>query len=840
MRTKNLVPGLLLSAFALFGCSAEGRPIAGGDAGPCRPRSCLASGAECGVLSDGCGGTLDCGGCGNAERCGTGSDANRCVALCTPRTCAELGATCGPQGDGCGGSLDCGRCTVAGETCGGGGTPNRCGVGMCAPATCAARSLECGSVGDGCGALLDCGTCAAGEACGVVAPNRCDPVCTPTTCAALGAECGSAPDGCGGTLTCPACPAGQTCGVGGANSCGVAPPDAGLIDAGGSDAYVPGDGCPGGSHRVGSECVVNGGVRPIAPLSLGDTSLQRPTLRFELPRGADGAVIELCSDRACTTVIETLRVSGASARPSAALPASSVVFWRGRARVGASEDSIANHGPTWLFHTPARDNSGGVDTSTHPHLDVNGDGFDDVAVGALRASPGGRSLAGTVAVYLGSVAGLAPSPSVTLEGEMTGELSGISVAGAGDLDGDGYGELAVGASNTFPAGRVRVYHGSMVGLAAAPRTILRGDSLLGPSREEPAFGESVAGAGDLNGDGYADLVVGAYETTPVGLGESGAASVFHGSVTGLGATPTITLVGGVDEAFLGCSVASAGDVNGDGFSDLVIGASTSTVGGLRHAGIASVFHGSATGIARDASQRLVGSRANAWFGDNVAGAGDVNGDGYSDLIVTAASAVLPGEMAFGSVSVFHGSRAGTVATAATVLDETSRVEGWVPSSVSSAGDLDGDGFGDIAVGASGTSPGGRSAAGMVGVYRGGADGIAATAAQTLEGLVAGDWFGASVAGAGDVNGDGIPDLVVGAPFASPGGRRNAGAAFVHHGRAMRLAATATSTFEGSAPTDWFGRCVASLGGIRRLGVRGIAEPFIAGTTLPREGGLLPG
>jgi hypothetical protein len=239
----------MLCGLILASCSENGVINDVIDGGPtCTPLTCAGASAECGVLSDGCGGTLNCGTCGDGDRCGTGSDANQCVPICTPMTCTELGAGCGMQGDGCGGSIDCGTCSVAGESCGGGGTPNQCGVGTCPPTTCAALMLECGPVSDGCGTLLECGTCTvAGEACGVATPNMCDPICTPTTCAALGAECGTADDGCGGTLTCPTCPAGEMCGIGGANSCGVMGVDAGTIDDGGADSGGSTDSGSGGT-----------------------------------------------------------------------------------------------------------------------------------------------------------------------------------------------------------------------------------------------------------------------------------------------------------------------------------------------------------------------------------------------------------------------------------------------------------------------------------------------------------------------------------------------------------------------------------------------------------------
>ena len=182
----------------------------------CVPRTCLAAGATCGPVGDGCGGTLDCGACPVGTTCGGGGTPSVCGAMtCRPRTCTEQGLSCGPAGDGCGGVLNCGAC-AAGMTCGGGGTPGVCGTPACRPVTCSAQGLSCGPAGDGCGATLNCGTCATGTCGGGGHPGVCgSPSCTPTTCVAQGLRCGPAGDGCGGTIDCGACPAGSTCGGGG-------------------------------------------------------------------------------------------------------------------------------------------------------------------------------------------------------------------------------------------------------------------------------------------------------------------------------------------------------------------------------------------------------------------------------------------------------------------------------------------------------------------------------------------------------------------------------------------------------------------------------------------------
>ena len=136
--------------------------------------------------------------------------ANFYSPVCTPTTCAAQGATCGTISDGCGGTLNCGTCP-AGQTCGGGGVANVCGA--CVPKTCAQQGFNCGAATDGCGNIINCGACLSPQTCGGGGvANACGPgTCVPKTCAQLGVSCGPAPDGCGNIIQCGSCPAGHTC-----------------------------------------------------------------------------------------------------------------------------------------------------------------------------------------------------------------------------------------------------------------------------------------------------------------------------------------------------------------------------------------------------------------------------------------------------------------------------------------------------------------------------------------------------------------------------------------------------------------------------------------------------
>ncbi|MDO9018370.1 MAG: FG-GAP-like repeat-containing protein [Deltaproteobacteria bacterium] len=616
--------------------------------------------------------------------------------------------------------------------------------------------------------------------------------------------------------------------------------------------------CTAGRHRVGAVCVADDAPRPLAPISLGDVTQRRPTLRWALPPGIDGAVVELCRDRACMSILETLRVTGTSARPTADLPARSTVFWRMRGRAGTVERTGAS--PTWIFHVPARSASTTVDTSFNPHFDINGDGFDDIVVGA-QASLGRPYREGAASVFYGSAtrtqpaAGTARTPDRFLQGAAEGDEFGISVAGAGDVNGDGYADLVVGAHWADPGGRTSagtasVFYGSATWTQPAVGTASNPDRLLEGAAEGDGFGWSVASAGDINGDGYADLVVGADTAWPGGRVRAGTASVFYGSATwtqpvaGTASNPDRRLEGVAAFDFFGLSVSSAGDINGDGYADLVVGARRADPDERIAAGTASVFYGSATwaqpaaGTARTPDRLLLleGAAADDDFEASVASAGDVNGDGYADLVVGATLAEPGGRRFAGTASVYYGSATWTQPAVGTARTPDRLLEGAAGegfgASVASAGDVNGDGYSDLVVGAPRASPGGRGWAGTASVFYGSATwtqppaGTASTPDHLLEGASAEGRFGgseyrfgASVASAGDVNGDGYADLVVGAPRASPGGRVRAGTASVFYGSATwtqppaGTASTPDRRLEGVGAYEFFGRSVASAGDI---------------------------
>ena len=256
---------------------------------------------------------------------------------------------------------------------------------------------------------------------------------------------------------------------------------------------------------------------------------------------------------------------------------------------------------------------------------------------------------GRAYLYLGSARGLATTPVTTLTGpDGAGGHFGPSVASAGDVNGDGFADVIVGADYVNSnAGRAYVYLGSAAGLTATPAT-----TLTGPDGAGGYFGGFVASAGDVNGDGYADVVVGAFAANSF----TGRAYVYLGSATGLATAPATTLTA-PDGGSFGYGVASAGDVNADGFADVIVGAYT-----------ANSWHGprirlprKRDGYSHHPLDDAHGPDAGGQFG-SVCG-GDVNGDGFADVIVGENYA----NSETGRAYVYLGGSIGSSTTPATTL-----------------------------------------------------------------------------------------------------------------------------------------------------------------------------
>ncbi|CAD5371029.1 hypothetical protein RA210_U140033 [Rubrivivax sp. A210] len=450
--------------------------------------------------------------------------------------------------------------------------------------------------------------------------------------------------------------------------------------------------------------------------------------------------------------------------------------------------------------------------------DVNGDGLDDLIIGAADASArpgkayvvfGSSTLAGPV--HLSAVA--AGSGGFAMFGSGTSQ-AGYSVSDAGDVNGDGLADLLVGSIYADPNGSVDggqsfVVYGKTSTGSIQLSSLTAGGSSAGFAINGHCFqggaGVSVSGAGDVNGDGLADIIVGA-----PGAGGGGQSYIVFGTTAGTRATVELSAVAAGSGGFVvngsmtdastigsGASVSAAGDVNGDGLADLVIGAGSRDGMGRTYVAFGKTGTGAIalSAVATQSTGFLIngftdGSSNSSQSGYSVSTVGDVNGDGLSDLIVGAPTANVLGRLDTGrSFVVFGKTDALAVDLSAVaagsggymITGETNPTQtAW---SVSGAGDVNGDGLGDMIVGA----PLYRSVGRSYLVY-----GKSGTAAVELTAVAAGNGgfaidtdgsnsrAGFSVSAAGDVNGDGLDDLLIG-DYVRNGDAGGAGRSYVIFG-----------------------------------------------------------
>jgi VCBS repeat-containing protein len=549
--------------------------------------------------------------------------------------------------------------------------------------------------------------------------------------------------------------------------------------------------------------------------------------------------------------------------------------------------------------------------------DVNGDGFDDFIVGAPYGADG-LGDAGAAYVVFGTGAGLGtldgsgrtvidlatldPANGFLIRGDANAGHAGWSVSSAGDVNGDGFDDVIVGAPfgglGGNYAGQAYVVFGKASGLGAvddsgraavdltdlpaADGFVIRG------ATDGDAVGWSVSAAGDVNGDGFADVIVGAPLGSDTGS-FAGQAYVVFGKASGIGTVDAsghavidlaslspasgLAIKGAGESERVGWSVASAGDVNGDGFDDLVVGAPLGGEGGL-YAGQAYVVFGKASGLGTvDGSGHAVlnvgsnfspsqgfviqGDASWSFAGWSVSSAGDVNGDGFADVIVGEPFGA-DGTNNAGQAYVVYGSASGfgTLDSAGRALVDLANhgssftadkgfvvygdaARDQVGFSVSAAGDVNGDGIDDLIVGAPFESNGGESA-GEAYVIFGQPAGLGMTditgravvdlanfaplSLLLIQGDGAGSKAGVSVAAAGDVNGDGFADLLVGAPNAGDGGPQ-AGGAYVLFGGLHSFGDGSGDVFVGSQASDAF---LGNTGPDVFYGLSG-NDTFVAGT-----------
>ncbi len=417
--------------------------------------------------------------------------------------------------------------------------------------------------------------------------------------------------------------------------------------------------------------------------------------------------------------------------------------------------------------------------------DVNRDGREDLVIGAYTANAGGREDAGAAYLVTSSNArrvklGSGAAGVVEIRGGRTEDQVGQMVAGIGDVNADGRPDQAVGSYDLTARGRTKA--GSIwvilstggrkvVNVRKPARGIVRIDGSAEQAQLDPA-----ASAGDFNGDGIGDLVVGETDAAYVILGRRDFAAVDLAD-PGDGVIP---IEPGAQEDF-GYEVAGVGDVNADGLADVAVGytGGAVVVFGRRDASLAVDL-----GAAGFGGYDIGGASSDApdSFGDGVAGIGDLNADGRADVAVAASNAAARGKRRAGVVAIYYGKDGPEAQAYPPAAGEGLRIFGAgnddrAGYSIAAAGDVTGDGLPDVVVGSFLAGGLGRTDAGVtyrVSPVAGGADVHLANLGARVR-----RWVGSRrqeqsgyAVGAADVDGDGRREILVGAGFAAHRGRHS--------------------------------------------------------------------
>jgi hypothetical protein len=417
-----------------------------------------------------------------------------------------------------------------------------------------------------------------------------------------------------------------------------------------------------------------------------------------------------------------------------------------------------------------------------------------------------------------------PPPDILFRGNHVDDGFGASAALAGDVNGDGHLDVLVGAEAFDDTEIAQGRVFLFYGPIQQNRNLNQADATITGEAVVDGFGNSVAGVGDVNNDGFDDILVGARSNDTAGI-QAGRAYLFYGPLAGdLDAVDADFILSGEPFYEVGWSLTGAGDPNADGFDDVLVGA---WMAGLN--GKAFLFYGPLAGEqdVADAGATITGDLSNELLGDAV-GSADLNDDDIPDLIIGAPRPPLNGNDT-GRTYVFFGPVLGDLfSSQADVILFGEELNDEFGTAVAGAGDLNGDGADDLLVGAHQLF---RPGNGKAYVFHGPLP-AGIIAASDADAILLGeapvveeeDLFGEVVASAGDANGDGFDDVLVAAPNNNVGGTR-AGRAYLFLGplAGTTSASTADRIFTGGAQ-DLLGTALAPLGDLSGDG----ADDFLIG------------
>lgn len=476
-----------------------------------------------------------------------------------------------------------------------------------------------------------------------------------------------------------------------------------------------------------------------------------------------------------------------------------------------------------IYGADAGDNLGTVGRSG----DVNGDGYIDLIIGARKASPNGVYSAGKTYIIFGKpnmvdidLRSLTSSQGIVINGISSDDVSGTSVSIVKDVNNDGYDDILIGAFNVDASGRTNSGASYLIFGASTLTNIdlstlsLPKGIVINGAVSYGLSGCNVNTAGDINNDGFNDFTIGAIRALTNGRDLAGSLYVVFGKSTfsnidlaSTSSTEFISIAGAAENYYSGV-IDKAGDINGDGYGDVVIGAYKADVGSQDMAGTVYVLLGKASlsniDLATSSSSygfKITGINSYDYAGYAVSGAGDVNNDGYDDIIISVPGADPNGKTDSGAVYIIFGNN--RVLSDVNLLTFSSsqgfKVVGAsagdsIGGVVSGAGDINNDGYDDVAIGAGPANSG----AGIVYIIYGGpnlTDVDLSSLPQERGALLLGTNSNDGLSGVrniNDLNKDGYDDIIMGAQGADPFARTDAGIAYVLYG--------AESGFKTDSPT----------------------------------------